>query len=41
MGLIGMEKRVRHVGGTFDVHSRPITGTMPNVSLPLPAAVTI
>jgi signal transduction histidine kinase len=41
MGLVGMEERVRHLGGTFDVRSRPGSGTVLNVSLPLPAAVAI
>jgi signal transduction histidine kinase len=41
MGLVGMEERVRHLGGTFDVHSRPGSGTVLNVSLPLPSAVAI
>jgi signal transduction histidine kinase len=41
MGLVGMEERVRHLGGTFDVHSRPGSGTVLDVSLPLPAAVAI
>jgi signal transduction histidine kinase len=41
MGLVGMEERVRHLGGTFDVLSRPGAGTVLKVSLPLPAAVAI
>jgi signal transduction histidine kinase len=39
MGLVGMEERVRHLGGTFDVDSRPGAGTVLSVSLPLPTAV--
>lgn len=39
MGLLGMEERVRHLGGSFDVQSRPGSGTSLNVSLPLPAMV--
>jgi signal transduction histidine kinase len=39
MGLVGMEERVRHLGGTFEVHSRPGSGTVLSVSLPLPTAV--
>jgi signal transduction histidine kinase len=41
MGLVGMEERVRHLGGTFDIHSSPGAGTVLNISLPLPAAVAI
>jgi signal transduction histidine kinase len=41
MGLVGMEERVRHLGGTFDVHSHAGAGTKLSVSLPLPAAVAI
>jgi signal transduction histidine kinase len=41
MGLVGMEERVRHLGGAFDVQSRPGAGTILKVSLPLPAAVAL
>jgi signal transduction histidine kinase len=41
MGLVGMEERVRHLGGSFDVHSRPGAGTTLHVSLPLSATVAI
>lgn len=40
MGLLGMEERVRHLGGSFEVHSRPGAGTVLSVALPLPAMVT-
>jgi len=36
MGLLGMEERVRHLGGSFDVRSRPGAGAAVNVVLPLP-----
>lgn len=35
LGLLGMEERVRHLGGTFDVESRPGRGTLLKVELPL------
>jgi len=41
MGLVGMEERVRHLGGTFDVHSRPGAGTTLAISLPLPVPVAL
>lgn len=41
MGLVGMEERVRHLGGSFEVQSRPGAGTVLSISLPLPAAVAI
>ena len=41
MGLVGMEERVRHLGGTFEVQSRPGAGTLLSISLPLPASVAI
>lgn len=34
MGLLGMEERVRLVGGTFDVESAPTDGTRITVTLP-------
>ena len=37
MGLLGMEERVRHLGGTFEIDSRPGRGTRLLVSLPLAA----
>jgi len=35
MGLIGMQERVSHLGGTFGVDSRPGHGTSIHVTLPL------
>jgi signal transduction histidine kinase len=37
MGLLGMEERVRHLGGTFEIDSSPGRGTLLQVSLPLTA----
>jgi signal transduction histidine kinase len=37
MGLLGMEERVRHLGGTFEIDSRPGRGTRLQVRLPLTA----
>jgi signal transduction histidine kinase len=42
LGLLGMEERARHLGGTFHIDSRPGRGTLLRVTLPLaemPAAV--
>lgn len=35
LGLLGMEERVRHLGGTFEVDSHAGCGTLLRVSLPL------
>ena len=35
LGLVGMEERVRHLGGAFQVRSIPGTGTKVEVELPL------
>jgi signal transduction histidine kinase len=35
LGLVGMEERVRHLGGAFQVRSTPGTGTKVDVELPL------
>jgi signal transduction histidine kinase len=35
LGLVGMEERVRHLGGEFQVRSRPGSGTRVSVELPL------
>jgi signal transduction histidine kinase len=35
LGLMGMEERVRHLGGTFDIDSHPGRGTRVNIALPL------
>ena len=37
LGLLGMEERVRHLGGTFQIDSRPGRGTLLGVTLPLAA----
>lgn len=37
MGLLGMEERVRHLGGTFEIDSRPGRGTLLQVRLPMAA----
>jgi signal transduction histidine kinase len=36
LGLLGMEERVEHLGGTFAIQSRGGGGTAINVRLPLP-----
>jgi signal transduction histidine kinase len=40
MGLLGMEERVTHLGGTFQVESRPGQGAALHIELPLAVAVT-
>lgn len=35
LGLMGMEERVRHLGGSFDIDSRPGRGTRLAIALPL------
>jgi signal transduction histidine kinase len=35
LGLLGMEERVRHLGGSFEIDSHPGCGTLLRVSLPL------
>ena len=35
LGLVGMEERVRHLGGAFNVRSTPGSGTKVDVELPL------
>ena len=35
LGLVGMEERVRHLGGAFNIRSSPGTGTVVAVELPL------
>jgi signal transduction histidine kinase len=37
LGLLGMEERVQHLGGTFQVKSEPGHGTVLEVELPVPA----
>lgn len=38
LGLLGMEERVKRLGGTLTIHSRPGKGTTLEAELPLPAA---
>jgi signal transduction histidine kinase len=35
LGLVGMEERVHHLGGAFEIHSKPGAGTKVAVELPL------
>ena len=35
LGLLGMEERVRHLGGQFEIDSRPGRGTLLHIALPL------
>ncbi len=35
LGLLGMEERVRHLGGTFEIDSRPGRGTLLQIALPM------
>ena len=35
LGLLGMEERVRHLGGTFEIDSHPGRGTALHIALPL------
>jgi signal transduction histidine kinase len=35
LGLVGMEERVTHLGGAFEVRSRPGSGTRIAAELPL------
>jgi len=37
LGLLGMEERVRHLGGTFEIDSHPGRGTRLEIALPLTA----
>jgi signal transduction histidine kinase len=37
LGLLGMEERARHLGGTFEIDSRPGRGTLLRVTLPVAA----
>ena len=37
LGLLGMEERVNHLGGTFQARSEPGNGTLLRIDLPLPA----
>lgn len=40
LGLLGMQERVTHLGGTLEVVSEPGTGTLVSVALPVPAGDT-
>jgi signal transduction histidine kinase len=40
LGLLGMEERVSHLGGDFQVESRPGEGTSIRVELPVPRPIT-
>ncbi len=40
LGLLGMEERVKQLGGRLELDSRPDQGTRLHVALPIPAAVT-
>jgi signal transduction histidine kinase len=40
LGLLGMAERVNHLGGAFEIRSRPGAGTLLTVSLPLAATCT-
>ena len=36
LGMLGMEERVRQLGGQFEVQSSPGKGTVLKVTLPIP-----
>ena len=40
MGLLGMEERVKRLGGTIEIDSRPGTGTTIRSELPLKSTPT-
>jgi signal transduction histidine kinase len=40
LGLLGMEERVRRLGGKVTIHSRPREGTNIRAELPVPSTVT-
>jgi two-component system sensor histidine kinase UhpB len=35
LGLLGMQERVTHLGGTFEIESEPGRGTLLAIALPL------
>jgi len=35
LGLLGMEERVRHLGGSFTIDSQPGRGTVVRINLPI------
>jgi signal transduction histidine kinase len=39
LGLLGIEERVRELGGTFSIHSQKGKGTLLQIMLPLPVQV--
>jgi signal transduction histidine kinase len=39
LGLLGMEERVRHLGGTFEIDSQPGRGTSLKVELPVASLI--
>ncbi len=41
LGMLGMEERVRQLGGQFEVHSAPGKGTVLKVKLPIAVALAI
>ncbi len=41
LGMLGMEERVRQLGGQFEVRSAPGSGTTLRVTLPLPVAAVV
>jgi signal transduction histidine kinase len=41
LGLLGMEERVRHLGGAFDIDSHPGRGTVIQVELPLTSLTSL
>ena len=41
LGMLGMEERVRQLGGQFEVQSAPGKGTLLKVTLPIAATVAI
>ena len=41
LGMLGMEERVRQLGGQFEVQSAPGKGTVLKVSLPIAVAAAI
>jgi signal transduction histidine kinase len=41
MGILGMEERVKHLGGTLRVESQPGKGATVTAELPIPARGTV